>query len=200
MPDSRTRPRKTYRRVLAWLQDSLQTELTRGNIAVTYHQLGMAAQERGGWRRPTTGTASPWPSTKISVTARYGGHLPSARQMASPTGGRLEEAENWYRKSLAISEELGDRPGMAITYHQLGIVAQDRGQLEEAEHWHRKSLAISEELGDRPGMASPTTSSASPRTAAGGWRRPRTGTANPWPSARNSATAPAWRSPITSSA
>ncbi len=66
---------------------------------------------------------------------------------------RLEEADGWYRKSLAISEGLGDRPGTADGYHQLGTIAQERGQLEEAEGWYRKSLAIREGLGDRPGMA-----------------------------------------------
>ena len=67
--------------------------------------------------------------------------------------GRLEEAEDWYRKSLTIAEALGDRPGIAISYHQLGRVAQDRGRLEEAGDWYRKSLTITEALGDRPGMA-----------------------------------------------
>jgi tetratricopeptide (TPR) repeat protein/tRNA A37 threonylcarbamoyladenosine biosynthesis protein TsaE len=67
--------------------------------------------------------------------------------------GRLEEAEEWYRKSLTIDEELRDRPGMATGYHQLARVAQLRGRLEEAEAWNRKSLTIKEELGDRPGMA-----------------------------------------------
>jgi tetratricopeptide (TPR) repeat protein len=67
--------------------------------------------------------------------------------------GRLDEAEDWSRKSLAIKEELGDRPGMADTYHQLGMTAQDRGRLDEAEDWYRKSLATTEQLGDRPGMA-----------------------------------------------
>jgi hypothetical protein len=43
---------------------------------------------------------------------------------------------------------------MAETYHNLGIVAQDRGRLDEAEGWYRKSLTIREKLGDRPGMAS----------------------------------------------
>ena len=33
---------------------------------------------------------------------------------------------------------------MAITYHQLGITAQDRGRLDEADDWYRKALAISE--------------------------------------------------------
>jgi tetratricopeptide (TPR) repeat protein len=42
---------------------------------------------------------------------------------------------------------------MAISYHQLGRLAQLRGQLDEAEAWYRKSLEIEEKLGDRPGMA-----------------------------------------------
>ena len=67
--------------------------------------------------------------------------------------GRLDEAEDWCRRSLAIKEELGDRPGMAMTYYQLGRTAQDRGRLDEAEDWYRRSLAIEEQLGDRPGMA-----------------------------------------------
>ena len=74
---------QTYQRILAWLQGQPETEWTRSSIAVTYHQLGMTAQDRG----------------------------------------RLDEAEDWYRKALAIKEELGDRPGMAGTYHQLGNTA-----------------------------------------------------------------------------
>jgi tetratricopeptide (TPR) repeat protein len=74
--------------------------------------------------------------------------------MTAEERGRLDEAEDWYRKSLTIKEELGNAPGMAITYHQLGITAQDRGRLGEAEDWYRKSLTIEEELGNRPGMAS----------------------------------------------
>ncbi|MEO1689328.1 MAG: tetratricopeptide repeat protein [Pseudomonadota bacterium] len=42
---------------------------------------------------------------------------------------------------------------MAITYHQLGSVAQDRGALDEAEAWYRKALEIREAIGDRAGMA-----------------------------------------------
>jgi hypothetical protein len=57
------------------------------------------------------------------------------------------------RKSLAIDEELGNRPGMAGTYHQLGVTAQQRGRLGEADDWYRKALAIEEELGDLPGSS-----------------------------------------------
>jgi tetratricopeptide (TPR) repeat protein len=67
--------------------------------------------------------------------------------------GRLDEADDWYRKSLAIEEELDNRTGMAGIYHQLGMTAQDRGRLDEADDWYRKALAIEEELGDRPNMA-----------------------------------------------
>jgi tetratricopeptide (TPR) repeat protein len=105
---------QTYRQILAWQLGQPQTEWTRGNVAVTYHQLGMTALDRG----------------------------------------RLDEADDWYRKSLAIKEELSDRPAMASTYHQLGRTAQDRGRLDEADAWYRKALTIEEELGNRPHIAS----------------------------------------------
>jgi tetratricopeptide (TPR) repeat protein len=73
--------------------------------------------------------------------------------MVAQDRGDLDTAQDWYRKSLAITEELGDRPGMAISYHQLGMAAQDRGDLDTAQNWYRKSLAIEEELGNRAGMA-----------------------------------------------
>jgi tetratricopeptide (TPR) repeat protein len=104
---------RTYRHALAYLQDQGETEWTRGNIAVIYHQLGMTAE----------------------------------------ASGRLDEADDWYRKSLTIAEELGDRPGMAATYDQLGSTAQHCRRLDEADDWYRKSLTITEELGDRPSMA-----------------------------------------------
>jgi tetratricopeptide (TPR) repeat protein len=68
--------------------------------------------------------------------------------------GRLDEAQDWYTKSLEIKEELGDPPGMAITYHQLGNNAYMQRRLDEAQDWYTKSLEIKEELGDRHGMAS----------------------------------------------
>ncbi|MGW2283861.1 tetratricopeptide repeat protein [Streptomyces phaeochromogenes] len=67
--------------------------------------------------------------------------------------GRLDEAEDWYRKSLTINEDLGNRHDLANSYHQLGRVAQMRGRLVEAEDWYRKSLTIEEDLGNRPGLA-----------------------------------------------
>jgi tetratricopeptide (TPR) repeat protein len=73
--------------------------------------------------------------------------------IAAGKRGRLDDAEDWYRKSLAIEEEIGDRPGMASSYNQLGTVAEGRGRLDDAEDWYRRALAIKEELADKPGMA-----------------------------------------------
>ena len=83
--------------------------------------------------------------------------------------GRLDEAEDWSAKALAIEKELGDRPGMARAYHRLGMVAQLRGRLDEAQEWYTRSLAIGEELGDRATTAAAcVTSSAWSRKSGGG--------------------------------
>jgi tetratricopeptide (TPR) repeat protein len=71
--------------------------------------------------------------------------------------GALVEAEAEYdaiRRILERSSSDSTKPRLAVTYHQLGYVAQDRGDLGAAEAWYRKSLEIKEALGDRPGMAS----------------------------------------------
>ncbi|MCA1694694.1 MAG: tetratricopeptide repeat protein, partial [Actinobacteria bacterium] len=44
-------------------------------------------------------------------------------------------------------------PGLAITYHQLGMLALERGRLDDAEDWYRQSLTIHEEYVNRPNMA-----------------------------------------------
>ena len=67
--------------------------------------------------------------------------------------GRLEEAEDLLRMSLAIFEDLGDQPHMAGTSFQLAVVTRQRGRLEEAEDLLRGSLAIYVDLGDQPHMA-----------------------------------------------
>jgi hypothetical protein len=40
--------------------------------------------------------------------------------MVAQERGDLDDAQKWYEKSLALKEELGNRPGLAISYHQLG--------------------------------------------------------------------------------
>ena len=110
---------------------------------------------------------SVWGPTCLAVPARRvtrrtirAAPCRSSRRLSQATNGtiaqgrrRVGEAEDWYRKSLAVKEELGDRSDIGFTYHQLAVIAQNRGQPDEADDWYRKSLTLSEELGDRPGIA-----------------------------------------------
>ena len=144
---------QTYRRALNYLQDQPETDWTRTSISVTYHQLGITAQDRGrldeadGWyRKALTIFEELGDRPGMAVTYHQLGITAQAR-------GRLDEADGWYRQSLTINEELRDRPRMAATYHQLGTTAQARGRLDEADGWYRQSLTINEELRDRPHMA-----------------------------------------------
>jgi tetratricopeptide (TPR) repeat protein len=142
-----------YQRILAWLQNQPRDEWARANIAVTYHQLGMTAQDRGQldeaddcYRKALTIEEELGNRHQMAYTYHQLGRTAQDR-------GQLDEADDWYRKSLTIKEELGDRPGMASTSYQLGRTAQDRGQLDEADDWYRKSLTIFEKLGNRHHMA-----------------------------------------------
>ncbi|WP_157555685.1 tetratricopeptide repeat protein [Herbidospora yilanensis] len=63
--------------------------------------------------------------------------------------GEWDEAEKWYRTSLATGEEIDYRPVMAGSCHGLGRVACERGRLDEAERWFRRSLDANGRLGDR---------------------------------------------------
>ena len=67
--------------------------------------------------------------------------------------GDYDAALDWYRKSLTILEQIGDRAGSARCYHQLGIVAHLKGDYDAALDWYRKSQPILEEIGDCAGVA-----------------------------------------------
>lgn len=62
-------------------------------------------------------------------------------------------AEQWYRKSLVVEENLGNEQRIAIVYHQLGRIAQDQRDFATAEQWHRKALTLKEKVGDEREIA-----------------------------------------------
>ncbi len=64
-----------------------------------------------------------------------------------------DTAESWFHRSLAIKEQLGDRPGLAAAYHQLGMTAQARGDYDTADAWYHRALAINEPLDNQSGLA-----------------------------------------------
>ena len=56
-------------------------------------------------------------------------------------------------QGVAIKEKQGDEHGAAITYHQLGRIAEEQRDFASAEQWYRKSLAIKEKQGNEHGEA-----------------------------------------------
>ncbi|CAK8712998.1 MAG: Tetratricopeptide repeat-containing protein [Candidatus Electronema aureum] len=61
--------------------------------------------------------------------------------------GELSQAEEAYRKVLALGEAHQDKEKQAWAYGNLGNVAYTRGDLAQAEQMYKKSLEISEALG-----------------------------------------------------
>ncbi|MBI3796026.1 MAG: CHAT domain-containing protein [Deltaproteobacteria bacterium] len=59
-----------------------------------------------------------------------------------------EEAERWYRQSLAIAERIGNEHGQAGTLHQLGMIAEERGNPVEAERFYQQAEALFVRLND----------------------------------------------------
>ena len=65
---------------------------------------------------------------------------------------RLEEADEWFLKSLAIIEHREDRAVAADDYHSLGQVRQYQRRYTEAQEWFKKSLEIHQRLQDEEEM------------------------------------------------
>ncbi|MFE6749873.1 tetratricopeptide repeat protein [Kitasatospora purpeofusca] len=60
----------------------------------------------------------------------------------------LGEAEEWYLRSQALLERLGDVEGLAIGHHQLGVIAHRLGRPDDAEQLIRQALELFERLGE----------------------------------------------------
>ena len=61
---------------------------------------------------------------------------------------RLDEADGWYTKSLAIIEDGEDRAPVADDYYGMGLVRQYQRRYTEAREWFSKSLDIHQRLDD----------------------------------------------------
>ncbi len=60
--------------------------------------------------------------------------------------GRLDDAEDWYRRSLTINEELRNRPGIAMSYGQLGLLSEARGRPADAMEWTVRCVTLFDEF------------------------------------------------------
>jgi tetratricopeptide (TPR) repeat protein len=75
--------------------------------------------------------------------------------------GRVEQerrnfstSADWYKKSLSITEKLGDIRQAAVTYHQLGRVFQEQRDFGNSKLWFLKSLEACGKHGNQLHLAS----------------------------------------------
>jgi len=67
--------------------------------------------------------------------------------------GDYAAALEWYQKSVALKEELGDKAGLATSFNNIASVHYARGDYAAALEWYQKSVALKEELGNKAGLA-----------------------------------------------
>jgi len=67
--------------------------------------------------------------------------------------GDLDEALEWYQKSVDITKQIGDKAGLAPTYNNIAAIHYARGDLDEALKCYLKDLEISEQICDKTGLA-----------------------------------------------
>ena len=105
------------------------------------------------------------------------------------------------KPNFTLRQAAGDRRGQAVTYHQLGRVAQEQRRFDEAETTYRQALDIKLEFGDRHSAGQHLPPARHGRPGAAAVRRGRgQPTARPSTSSWSSATGTAPPAPTTSSA
>jgi tetratricopeptide (TPR) repeat protein len=67
--------------------------------------------------------------------------------------GEWDLAIEYYEKDMKISEDMGDRHGLAQTYNNIGLIYADKGEWGLAIEYYEGSMEIKESLGDRHGLA-----------------------------------------------
>ncbi len=132
----------TYDAIRNSLEAAAKGESRDRWLSVTYHQLGLIAQDRGD-----LGPAEDWYKKSLEIEEALRnrpGMAASYHQLGTVAylRGELGAAEDWYKKSLEIKEALGDRPRLAMTYGQLGLLSEKRGNDQQALDWMVRCVAL----------------------------------------------------------
>ena len=67
--------------------------------------------------------------------------------------GEYDDARRMYEESLKISEDIGNKNGVAAALHRLGNLAYLTGEYDEARNLYQQSLKIDQDLGDKSGVS-----------------------------------------------
>jgi tetratricopeptide (TPR) repeat protein len=83
--------------------------------------------------------------------------------------GEWERAIEYYERSLAIDEKVGDEHGMAPSFNNLGNVYYRKGEWDQAIAYYERSLAIDEKMGDEHGISTTFNNLGEVYRAKGEW-------------------------------
>ena len=83
-----------------------------------------------------------WMPEGSTEAAAYLHHLGIVAQRKGDYDGALD----WYRKSLAITEQFGDLAGMARSFSQIGVLYTQTGRAADALPLNLRSLALRQEM------------------------------------------------------
>ncbi len=67
--------------------------------------------------------------------------------------GNATQALNYYKQSLKIEEETGNKKGLAESLNNIGYVYDNLGDIPKAISYYERSLKIREEINDKEGIA-----------------------------------------------
>jgi serine phosphatase RsbU (regulator of sigma subunit) len=67
--------------------------------------------------------------------------------------GNIPLALEYYRESLKIHEQIGDKKGVSLSFNNIGAIYKKQSNITLAMEYYQKSLKIREQIGDKRGMA-----------------------------------------------
>ena len=140
---------RQYQRALTIFQRlGDQADMARATISSA-----SSPRTAGTTAKPPANTSAPSTSESGSATRPGWPALPPARHASPRTAGTTTRPPANTSAPSTIFQRLGDQADVARSYHQLGILAQNRRDYSEAARQYQRALTIKERLGDQAGMA-----------------------------------------------
>ncbi len=143
--------KQRYEKQLEIIDKITNLEETRKkiDIAGTYHNLGIVAQQLGEYHQ-----AWDYYQQALEIKIEYGDKYDCAitYYQLGKVAQELREyhqARDYYQQALEINIEYGDKYSSARNYHNLGMVAQQLGEYHQAWDYYQQALEIKIEYGDK---------------------------------------------------
>jgi predicted ATPase len=133
------------RAALDWLIENGQAEWGLRLGAALFHFWEEREHFAEGRERLARLLALPGAEARTRIRAR-------ALFAAGVLAGDGEDSETFHTEAREISQELGDRKGVAVSLNALAVGAQRRGDLEGSRSLFEESIALWRQLADRVGV------------------------------------------------